>query len=154
MSGETAASAVSSNNSNIVDLLSTLNPAAATSSTVTLTPSTGTMRTDDMNVDSSDFVPANRLLVQRQALANSKQSQYHCHTICEIHRWKQLSFLFQWSHFENNNNCKIWKSMINKRSKSRSPSIGKRPIVFVVFVVVELRRFWSFSNAFHTLNEF
>ena len=44
--------------------------------------------------------------------------------------------------------------MINKRSKSRSPSIGKRPIVFVVFVVVELRRFWSFSNAFHALYEF
>ena len=75
MSGETPSSAV--NNSNIVDLLSTLNPAAAVAvaaaSTTTLTPSTGTIRTDDINVDSSDFVPANRLLTQRQALNNNKQ---------------------------------------------------------------------------------
>jgi hypothetical protein len=60
------------NNSNIVDLLSTLNPAAA-ASTTTLTPSTATIRNDDINVDSSDFVPANRLLTQRQAMNNTKQ---------------------------------------------------------------------------------
>jgi hypothetical protein len=72
MSGDTPPNAV--NNSNIVDLLSTLNPtAAAASSTAILTPSTGTIRNDDMNVDSSDFVPANRLLSQRQAINNNKQ---------------------------------------------------------------------------------
>jgi hypothetical protein len=72
MSGETPPSAA--NNSNIVDLLSTLNPAAAAaSSTTTLTPSSGTMRNDDMNVDSSDFVPANRLLTQRQVINTNKQ---------------------------------------------------------------------------------
>jgi hypothetical protein len=71
MSGETPPNAV--NNSNIVDLLSTLNPVAAASSTTTLTPSTSTIRNDDMNVDSSDFVPANRLLTQRQAIHNHKQ---------------------------------------------------------------------------------
>ncbi|CAF0827130.1 unnamed protein product [Adineta steineri] len=74
MSGETPLGAA--NNSNIVDLLSTLNPAATAAtaaSTTTLTPSTGTMRNDDLNVDSSDFRPANRLLSQRQALNNSKQ---------------------------------------------------------------------------------
>jgi hypothetical protein len=61
------------NNSNIVDLLSTLNPAAAAASTTTLTPSTAIIRNDDINVDSSDFVPANRLLTQRQAMNNTKQ---------------------------------------------------------------------------------
>ena len=74
MSGETPSNTASS--SNIVDLLSTLNPAAAAaaaSSITTLTPSTGTIRHDDMNVDSSDFVPANRLLIQRQAINNNKQ---------------------------------------------------------------------------------
>jgi len=72
MSGETPPNAA--NNSNIVDLLSTLNPAvAAVASSVTLTQSTGTIRNDDMNVDSSDFVPANRLLTQRQAINNNKQ---------------------------------------------------------------------------------
>ena len=71
MSEETTQNAV--NNSNIVDLLSTLNPAAATASTTTLTPSSGTIRNDDMNVDSSDFVPANRLLTQRQAMNTNKQ---------------------------------------------------------------------------------
>jgi hypothetical protein len=84
MSGDTL-STVSANNSNIVDLLSTLNPTAmtavaaavaASSSTVALTPSTGTIRTEDMNVDSSDFVPANRLLTQRQATNNTKQRKY------------------------------------------------------------------------------
>ena len=70
MSGETPTSAT--NNSNIVDLLSTLNPAAAAAaSSTTLTPSTGIIRNDDMNVDSSDFVP--RLLTQRQAINNNKQ---------------------------------------------------------------------------------
>ncbi len=72
MSGEGQPSAA--NNGNIVDLLSTLNPAAAAAaSTTTLTPSTGSIRHDDINVDSSDFVPANRLLTQRQAINNSKQ---------------------------------------------------------------------------------
>jgi len=74
MSGETPPSAA--NNSNIVDLLSTLNPAAtaaAAASSTTLTPSSGTMRNDDMNVDSSDFVPANRLLTQRQVINTNKQ---------------------------------------------------------------------------------
>jgi hypothetical protein len=69
MSGETPPNAA--NNSNIVDLLSTLNPAVASSAT--LTSSAGTIRNDDMNVDSSDFVPANRLLTQRQAINNNKQ---------------------------------------------------------------------------------
>jgi hypothetical protein len=69
MSGETPPNAA--NNSNIVDLLSTLNPAVASSAT--LTSSGGTIRNDDMNVDSSDFVPANRLLTQRQAINNNKQ---------------------------------------------------------------------------------
>jgi hypothetical protein len=74
MSSETPSNAA--NNSNLVDLLSTLNPAAAaavSSSSTMLTPSTATTRNDDMNVDSSDFVPANRLLTQRQALNNHKQ---------------------------------------------------------------------------------
>jgi hypothetical protein len=72
MSGETPPNA--GNSSNIVDLLSTLNPAAAAAaSSTTLTPSTGTIRNDDMNVDSSGFVPANRLLTQRQILDNNKQ---------------------------------------------------------------------------------
>ena len=75
MSNETPPSAAS--NSNLVDLLSTLNPAAAaaiSSSSTMLTPSTATtIRNDDMSVDSSDFVPANRLLTQRQALNNHKQ---------------------------------------------------------------------------------
>ena len=82
MSGETPPTA--GNNSNIVDLLSTLNPTAAaaaaasvatttTISAATLTPSTSTIRNNDMNVDSSDFVPANRLLTQRQALYHNKQ---------------------------------------------------------------------------------
>ena len=63
------------NNSNLVDLLSTLNPAAAAAVvvTTTLTSSTVTIRNDDMNVDSSDFVPANRLLTQRQTINNHKQ---------------------------------------------------------------------------------
>lgn len=77
MSGDTA-TVHSASSSNIVDLLSTLNPtaaAAAASSTVTLTPSTGTVRSEDMNVDSSDFVPANRHLLQRQATLNSKQRE-------------------------------------------------------------------------------
>lgn len=76
MSGETPPN--TANNNNIVDLLSTLNPAstavaAAASTTATVTPSTSTIRNDDINVDSSDFVPANRLLTQRQALNNTKQ---------------------------------------------------------------------------------
>ncbi|CAF4413380.1 unnamed protein product, partial [Rotaria magnacalcarata] len=65
MSGETPPG--TANNNNIVDLLSTLNPITATASsstttTTSLTPSTSTIRNDDINVDSSDFVPANRLL--------------------------------------------------------------------------------------------
>ena len=72
MSNETQSSAA--NNSNLVDLLSTLNPAAvAMASSTILTPSSATSRNEDMNVDSSDFVPANRLLLQRQALHNHKQ---------------------------------------------------------------------------------
>lgn len=72
MSNETPSSAA--NNSNLVDLLSTLNPvAAAMASSTILTPSSTTSRNEDMNVDSSDFVPANRLLLQRQALHNHKQ---------------------------------------------------------------------------------
>jgi hypothetical protein len=77
MSSETPPSAAS--NSNLVDLLSTLNPASAaavSSSSTMLTPSTTTTRNDDMNVDSSDFVPANRLLTQRQALNNHKQRRF------------------------------------------------------------------------------
>lgn len=81
MSGESSSSSSSSNaatNSNIVDLLSTLNPAAGVTTnssnmSVLSTPSTDSIRTDDMNGNSSDFVPANRLLTQRQALHNNKQ---------------------------------------------------------------------------------
>ncbi|CAF0724285.1 unnamed protein product [Rotaria sordida] len=77
MSGETPSSTTSNNN--IVDLLSTLNPVAAAaaiaavSTTTISTPSTSTIRNDDINIDSSDFVPANRLLTQRQAIHNAKQ---------------------------------------------------------------------------------
>ena len=72
MSGDTPPNVA--NNSNIVDLLSTLNPgAAAAASTTTLTPSTATLRNDDINVDSSDFVPVNRLLTQRQAIHNKQR---------------------------------------------------------------------------------
>lgn len=73
MSNETPSSAA--NTSNLVDLLSTLNPTvtAMASSTILTPSSTTTNRTEDMNVDSSDFVPANRLLLQRQALHNHKQ---------------------------------------------------------------------------------
>ena len=65
MASETPPSAV--NNSNLVDLLSTLNPA------VTTMGSSSAVRSETMNVDSSDFVPANRLLLQRQAIHNHKQ---------------------------------------------------------------------------------
>ncbi|CAF4140965.1 unnamed protein product [Rotaria magnacalcarata] len=46
---------------------------SSTTTTTSLTPSTSTIRNDDINVDSSDFVPANRLLTQRQAINNAKQ---------------------------------------------------------------------------------
>lgn len=84
MSGDTQPT--TTNNNNIVDLLSTLNPAAAataaaaaisTTTTTTFTSSTNTTRNDDFNVDSSDFVPANRLLTQRQAINNAKQRIFY-----------------------------------------------------------------------------
>ena len=133
MSGETTPAA-NAGNSNIVDLLSTLNPtavatmAAAANSTTTLTPASATPRNEEMNADSSDFVPANRLLLQRQATHASKQGNIHLIIYVEFRCINIiLYYLFQsMLYVSSNNNYKIWKWMTNKLSKCHLLSIGKR----------------------------
>ena len=72
MSSETPLNA--GNNNNIVDLIATLHSSSAeTVSTTALASSASADRNNDINIDSSDFVPARRLLLQCQPTNNDKQ---------------------------------------------------------------------------------